>query len=255
MIITIVAKTSLILLIIAAGTTIYIADLWRDSCWNAIGHELIVITLMECIAVKMAENMRFGLFSWVAVAVPLLLALLSVFSIKRKRRKFEARCGFNSKQGVNPSRTSQILFNRKEKSMKKKEWYELLDEYNRLVEEKKFNEKAFDKETYFEIREKITHYLNVAYDKAAFDAKEHWLSLCNKEPNPLIVEHRHSKSRSVSWMKKADKIFASLEAHQLIDKADMEDSYYDTSIFSDLVKMWPYMALIVAAVVVLALML
>lgn len=46
----------------------------------------------------------------------------------------------------------------------------------------------------------------------------------------LLLKYKHTKSRPISWIEKADNILASTGNCQLISKADMEDSYYRKAI-------------------------
>lgn len=133
--------------------------------------------------------------------------------------------------------------------MRKKEWYELLEKYNRLVEERTFNEYVFEKDAYREIRRKLLNYLRTAYLKAEADEYRNLKVLRAQAVFPWVIENECSKY--LRWKKKADNIFASLEANQPINKADMEDSYYDTSVLVELVSKWPYIVLAVAAGVML----
>jgi len=124
------------------------------------------------------------------------------------------------------------MMERTKKTGKEKSWYDLLEQYNHFIEEKMYNKNILEEADYWQVRRKILNYLHKTYNKAEGDLQGYYRVLLDREQNIMIADYKYSNSRPMKWMKKADNIFASLQRHQLIDKADIENSYYGLRFFN-----------------------
>lgn len=111
-------------------------------------------------------------------------------------------------------------------TMKKRDWYALLDEYNRLVEEKNYNVMIVNTESFTEKKEAIIAYLTKKYCAAEADMIGIVRDLSQDGYGRTVAEKIFYDEFAVKWAKKAENIIAAVKEGNPIEKTDIEESFY-----------------------------
>lgn len=141
----------------------------------------------------------------------------------------------------------------KRQTKKEKAWYDLLEKYNCLIEEKGYKPDPYDKERLEEVKGKILHSLcEDFYVKGKSDVID-----LNKylSQGGFRAEYRvdvFENSWISGWAKRADNIIASVNEERTITKEDMEDSYYGLRFFNGQVNAWQFGVILAGVMVVVS---
>ena len=120
---------------------------------------------------------------------------------------------------------------------KKKAWYDLLEQYNRLIKEKEYNKNLVNTEFLEGIKEKILHYLREdAIKRAEAEAQMLAMDISKQGFKNTVAKNMVLGSWVVKWAVKADNIIAAVNEEHIIAKEDMENSYYGLRFFGGFSK-------------------
>lgn len=111
--------------------------------------------------------------------------------------------------------------------MKRKKWYELLDNYNELAALDQYNNIMADTEQFSRVKESIKTQLEKMYTLAEAEIQAKLLQYEKMGYNPAYAKTEIEKSRIAKWAKKADNIIAAINAEQTISEEDMKGSFIE----------------------------
>lgn len=111
--------------------------------------------------------------------------------------------------------------------MKKKEWYELLDNYNELVALNQYNNIMADTEQFSQVKESIKTQLEKMYEMAEAEVQTLHMQLIKGGFRAAIARDKYEPSRIAKWAKKADNIYEALLNEQAISAEDMKTSFIE----------------------------
>ena len=111
--------------------------------------------------------------------------------------------------------------------MKKKKWYELLDNYNELVALNQYNNIMADTEQFSRVKESIKTQVEKMYALAEAEVASRHMKLIKEGFRAAITRDRYEPSRMAEWAKKADNIIEAINAEQTISEEDMKGSFIE----------------------------
>lgn len=133
--------------------------------------------------------------------------------------------------------------------MKKKEWYELLNTYNEMIENREVYHFMVNEEELQMVRTKIINYLTkIALVHAEVDTAMIWEKISNQGYADLLAKEKFLKSWIAKWAKKADSIIVSVEGNKAISESDIKNSYYELRYLNGNLTLWQYMLLLLVAI-------
>ena len=125
-------------------------------------------------------------------------------------------------------------------NLKKKNWYALLEQYNRLVEEKEFNENLYDKASLSQVKNDILQYMKRFEPKFRADLIGRVINLNTQGVRADYAEAIFRNEWAGRWAGRADNIIAAINEERIITKEDMEDSYYGLRFFCGRLNLWQF---------------
>lgn len=131
--------------------------------------------------------------------------------------------------------------------MKKKEWYNLLNEYNDLVKAKEYNKAFVDADNLDTAKGKILHYLQ---EEAGIiceaDAQGYAMSLAKMGLHERAALKAFSDSWVVKWARKAENIISAVKEERTIEETDIKESYYGMRFLDGRVDLKQYLLILAA---------
>lgn len=138
--------------------------------------------------------------------------------------------------------------------MKKKEWYELLNQYNELIEQKSYNAAFADAERLTDIKKKIEDYIETSCKFLEAELAALSNDYAKMGLRPQVAKENIKKSWYARWAHKGDKILQSIQNEAEIDAEHIEDSYYEVRWYGGRLSTGQ-LVLLLSAVMVIALLL